>query len=264
MSKPTVCAVMLVNGRPEMVARAIRSFRAQTYERKWLLLWDSTPELICCDQTEHDGVYHVPAADAGSIGALRNEANGFWNKYPIIAHWDSDDWSHPQRLTEQVELLARSGKECVGYNQMLFWRTTGELQFDPRFGNEGFGAVTEDDDSISVETGPLVECGEAWLYRLPFRGYALGTSLMYWRKAWERNPFEDTSNGEDKAFLGKVSCESGPAFTDFRGLAQVKQDPRMIATVHGANTATVIDPAHSEWKRVPEWDKRVSAIMEGA
>lgn len=263
--KPTVCAVMLVNGRPEMVARAIRCFLAQTYERKRLLIWDSTPDLICCDQTEHDGVFHIPAAglefpyDPGcrvlTIGELRNAANDFWTEYPIIAHWDSDDWSHPRRLEEQVELLERSGKECVGYNEMLFWQT-------PVILHETGGRRSGDFEMA-------VKRGEAWLYRLPLPGYALGTSLLYWRKAWERNPFEDKSNGEDTAFLKKVSCASSSACAqasieiDF-GPTRRTLEPRMIATVHGGNTATVIDPAHSEWKRVSEWDARVRAIMEGS
>ncbi len=38
---PTVACVMLVNGRPDMVKRAVASFRAQTYENSKLLIWDT-------------------------------------------------------------------------------------------------------------------------------------------------------------------------------------------------------------------------------
>ena len=42
-SNPSVCAIMLANGRPEMVARAVKSFRAQTFRNKRLLVYDTTP-----------------------------------------------------------------------------------------------------------------------------------------------------------------------------------------------------------------------------
>jgi len=134
MSAPIVACVMLANGRPEMVARAERCFEAQTYEKSYMIRYDNHGQK--------------------SIGALRNEANaGSAIINPdIICHWDSDDWSHPNRIAEQVALLQASGAECVGYHQMLFW--------------------------AEHSTYP-VSTAEAWLYRASIPNYTIGTSICY-------------------------------------------------------------------------------------
>jgi hypothetical protein len=211
-----------------MAARAVRCFRAQTYENKRMLVWDSSTDLTMCDQLEKQNVVWVPA-EPQSIGALRNSANGFWTEFDIICHFDDDDWSHPRRIEEQVEALEASGKDAVGLNELIFWKTEG--------------------------------LGEAWLYRLPLPGYALGTSLMYWRRSWLANPFPDKSDGEDFAFLRHVSCksESGWPRNELTSI-----EPRMVAVVHGGNTCTKIDQSKSEWTRRPDMDTRVRAILEAA
>lgn len=266
--KNRVLAVCLTKDRPEMVARAVRCFRAQTYENKRMLVWDSSTGLTMCDQLENEGVVHVPA-EPQSIGMLRNSANGFWTEFEIICHWDDDDYSHPRRIEEQVATLEASGKETTGYNEMLFWKTEHKwvgcrAGGDPA--NAGSYEYVRYCDICGIEDtcdDPLPPCeGEAWLYRQPRPGYALGTSLMYWCRAWEHNPFPDQSNGEDFEFLKHVSCKSE---TSWPRNELTSIEPRMIATVHGGNTATIIDPSrHSEWRRVPDWDARVRAILGAA
>ena len=82
----------------------------------------------------------------------------------FIAHWDDDDWSAPERLSEQLRTLTASGRNVTGYNSMRF--TDG-----PR----------------------------RWQYR-GTPGFALGTSLLY-RKDWWRNyPFLSLQIGEDNHF----------------------------------------------------------------
>lgn len=236
---PSVVAVMLANGREQMVRRAVASFRSQTYPAKRLLIWDTSTDLVCCDQLEHEGVYHIPAEPSATIGELRNAANGFWTAYPILIHWDSDDWSHPRRIEEQVALLQASGKECVGYRDMLFWNETA-CQF----------------------------CG-AWLYTNGNTKYCLGTSLCYKRSVWERRPFEDlpkgpTGEGEDSRWLREVdslgvTSETEPHVRPYgNDIDEGQRWPRMIASVHGDNTSSMVELAirrgASEMKRVPQWD----------
>jgi len=120
-----------------------------------------------------------------SIGALRNWAlqlvsraitsyaqdelgNSF--KSDIICHFDSDDYSAPTRISDQVKLLQESGKQAVGFREMLFWRSA-----------EAPHAIGEEPDTWNG--------GQAWLYRNTDPRYILGTSLCYWRKAWESKPF---------------------------------------------------------------------------
>ena len=238
-----------------MAARAVRSFRAQAYENKRIFILDTSV------------VDRFPAPfDYGlTIGALRNYANQYAKSQTgadIFVHWDDDDYSHPNRIAEQVALLQQSGANCVGYGDMLFWRT-GLMQFDPRFGDQGFGAVTETEDAIEIETGPLVElAGDAWLYTGPFLNYALGTSLCYWRRTWEQRPFRNENQGVEEKWcadlkvLSVTSLDSHPGWgTERDGL------PRMIASIHGGNTSTGYDlerhvaMGSQQWKRVPTCDE---------
>ena len=44
--------------------------------------------------------------------------------HDILIHWDDDDYSHPNRIAEQVALLKSSGADVVGFSEMLSWRET--------------------------------------------------------------------------------------------------------------------------------------------
>lgn len=246
----TVCAIMLANGREAMVRRAVKSFQSQTYPAKELLIWD-TGELNEDHDTTGDGsgqVMHIPApayrTPNPTIGALRNEALHFFDdddagKAPdIIIHWDSDDWSHPNRIAEQVALLESSGKQVVGYKDLLFWDST-----------------------------PGQFCG-AWLWKndLAF----CGTSLCYYREAWERVKFTDAPrNGQATSeyehwkqahpflVVSSLVCD----INDLTRTTTIK--PRMIGAIHGANTMSYERNERNgmTWKRVPDWDKHCREVM---
>ena len=182
-----------------------------------------------------------------TIGELRNAANshieGVEVNADIIIHWDDDDYSHPNRIAEQVALLQSSGADCVGYRKMLFWRkiqpTVEELMFT------------------------VPPPAEAWLYSNPNPGYCLGTSLCYWRKTWERKPFQATSQGEDLQFCTGLKC-AGIDSTWHESYRDASLQPRMIARIHAGNTSNAyLDfERKSEWRRVPEWDAYARSIME--
>lgn len=242
-------AVMLKKGRDDMARRAVRSFVAQTYQNKKLLIWDNG-EINEDLEAESSSVIHIPAEAYRdcTIGALRNEANSFWTEYDIAVHWDSDDWSHPDRIAEQVALLQASGKQAVGYRDMLFWhdRPCDKLGCsDPTpHGRDGSGA---------------------WLYSNNDPRYCLGTSLCYWRAAREKRPFQDISRGEDKAWLREVDSlgisSLGTSYESDR-LSKETMDPRMIASIHSGNHV-VYEPEQSphNWKRVPKWDAHARKVM---
>ncbi len=261
--RPTVACVMLANGRPEMVARAVKSFRAQTYARKHLWIIDSGRRMLTDSMRFGENVYHCPIVPGTySIGALRNRAaeisniSDFGGIVPddsgqIICHWDSDDWSHPNRIAEQVALLQSSGAECVGYDEMLFWD------------------ITKPKTPPCPFPSTIVWNGQAWLYRAAgnkaLKSYAIGTSMCYWRSTWERFPFPDYSpgcddmawsTGDPKKGLSAVKIVSDSANALFR----TGQDgmPRMIASIHGGNTCAKIDATSTGgkevWTRVPKWD----------
>ena len=249
MTQPLVLCVMPAAGRQSMVNRAVCCFRAQTYSNKLLAILDNGPEPLVIEAGRGVHVTRLqPGVDRRPIGELRNLVNalalpGVFDA-PIIAHWDSDDVSSAERLTEQVALLQQSGAEAVGYGEMLFW-----------------------------DSRPGAFCG-AWLFTSPNPRYCLGTSLCYWRKTWERKPFEATSQGEDFAFcagLKTVSVTSifdvhNDTFVECLPIGDAEKTPRMIATIHSGNTSvayrTELMRQAEEWQRVPEWDDYARKVME--
>jgi hypothetical protein len=205
-------------------------------------------------------------------------ANGLrhFDEPDIFVHFDDDDFSHPNRIDEQVALLQSSGADVVGYREMLFWREArcpdcGE----PMKAEAGYYGMSCDHQS---EIRP-----EAWLYSNPDPRYCLGASLCYWRKTWERKPFEATSQGEDVRFCTGLKCvaiTSMPVATFDIGkngdpTNDPKVQPRMIARIHSGNTSTAYRSANpgedrlrlaelqgSCWKRAPEWDSYCRGVME--
>lgn len=171
--------------------------------------------ILICDESAWDPISYT-------VGKHRNAANEKTPEGCIIAHLDDDDYSHPSRLAEQVALLQSSKAEAVGYHDMVFWDTT-----------------------------PLQS--QAWLYTHGGDRYALGTSLMYWRKTWERVKFPDTSKGEDTLWLREVKCKSVSS-TPKPATCPHLYEPRMIAEIHGSNTSSRIHRDSDQFARIPELD----------
>jgi glycosyltransferase involved in cell wall biosynthesis len=266
MSYPNVTAVMITRNRPALRERALKCFDAQTYEPKNIVVLDSSDGIG--HETKGGGssvvrvgncvmAYRPP--DDLTIGELRNMAVGLTTRdTDIIVTFDDDDHSHPERISEQVELLQASGADAAGYNEMLFWR-------------EGQRRAT-------MRSGEWHEPGQAWLYTNRNPTYCLGTSLCYWRRTWEAKPFSATSRGEDIQWcigLNTVGVSSrpitfdGPGSWARPGISEPSVDsctPRMIARIHAGNTSTAYKPEKmaqaSEWRRVPEWDAYCRSVME--
>jgi hypothetical protein len=226
---PRVLCVMLANGRQEMVNRAVRSFHSQAYKNKELLVLNSGPTFLYVS-TIPAGV-HLSLLNQDDrqrpIGELRNIANATAThiKADIICHWDSDDWSHPERVSEQVAFLQETGAHAVGYSEMLFW-----------------------------DSRPGAFCG-AWLYTSPNPDTCLGTSLCYWRKTWESVPFRNVSEGEDHQWSLDLSSHR----CAMRACSAI---PRMIAHIHGGNSFGAIKPGATEWQRFSGMDQYCREAMK--
>lgn len=297
MNEPLVVCVMLTRDRPQMAKRAVECFRSQTYQDKRLYVYDSgsVPSIDCLPDRYPDFgiVYHRTAAGERTIGNLRNDANG-WAcsgegiaRPDILIHFDDDDFSHSDRIAEQVALLQSSGKQVVGYRDMLFWRTHGEFDAfayrDRAIRKERFvramqlqsaegGWTKEALASIDVPWPPpkgwLEELrkfnGEAWLYSNADPRFCLGTSLCYYRAVWEAKPFPDCPkpgmmSGEDHMWLRDLDRIGETSLYRFMGPSGSGHDdlqPRMIASIHGGNSSDQyadIEKSHN-WTRVPEFD----------
>lgn len=115
------------------------------------------------------------------IPEKRNQVNAL-AQGEVIAHWDSDDWSDPQRMTDQLRRLEESGKQVTGYNTMLFYDT-----------------VT----------------GKAYRY-VAKPDYAFGTSQFYFKEWWVRHQFVTSkTTGSDNEFgrmavaANQLACVEG-------------------------------------------------------
>lgn len=268
MSQPSVCAVLLTADRSEMTRQAVECFKAQTYANKRLLVYDTGRKPLH-DLDIGDSAWPEWYAQRGperaTIGELRNLAATFPMacNAEIIIHLDSDDYSHPSRISEQVALLQSSGADVVGFSDLLFWRERGNCDCNHAM----IGRETHEQFCHS-----LAHPGEAWLYTSPGpKPSPPGTTLCYWRKTWERNPFQATSIGEDLAFTAglKLAAVSSLPIDDDPPM-HANDRPRMIARIHPGNTSTAYDPrkmaAESKrknpaWQRVPAWDSYCAGAM---
>ncbi len=282
MPEPTVCAILLTRDRPEYARRAVECFRRQTYERKYIRVLDTSeqfnPNLAGWhfESPVHGGdkdYIHAPHLRDLTIGALRNMIIGEHSP-EIIVHLDDDDYSHPARIAEQVALLQASGADCVGYSEMLFWRQVPSC-VQPH-GSALLEAVKEVTDRVVNRM-----FGEAYLYTNTDPTFCLGTSMCYWRKSWERQPFSESNGpnprerGEDREFLRgikSVGLSSITADGHFKSdpdkwPVRIPIEPRMIARIHAGNARHYPEDLlrnSTSWRRVPEWDAKCRSIMEEA
>lgn len=206
------CIMPTMPSRKEQARRAMRCFEQQTYENRLLIISESSAK-----QT---------------IGERRNElCEQACSEASIIAHWDDDDWSHPNRLTEQVSFLLQANADATGYNEMLF--------------------VREAD-------------GTAWNYSSKRPNYAVGTSLIYWARTWMKKPFPKLpaargGTGEDTEWCHNLTIVARSSIIG-------DAEPRMIATIHSDNSMPY-DPefliAHGarEWRRGAAWDSWAKQIL---
>lgn len=194
MSATLVTAIMPTRGRSDFARRALAAFHAQTYPNKQIVIADD------CDDPSFliapcDSIYFRLAC-RWNIPQKRNmccaRAEG-----DIIIHWDSDDWSAPERIADQVERLESSGKAVTGYDSILF--------NEPRTGRWG-------------------------RYYLPYADFGFGTSLCYRREFWRENQFNDQlAIGEDGDFC-KRAYVSGQ-------FIKANGDRFMVARAHPGNTS---------------------------
>jgi hypothetical protein len=195
-----------------MTRRAVASFNAQEYTRKHLEILDTS------------AIGHP--FRLSPIGHLRNVVNAK-AEGEIIVHWDSDDVSHPRRITEQVTHLIESGSDAVGYYECLFWDQAKQ---------------------------------EAWMYNFGNALYGVGTSLCFWRTTWLRRKFGTATTegnprgiGEDLNWCLEVKT---------RGVSgMLGGEPRIIASIHGGNISSRIEPEKPEWKRAAQWDSYCESHM---
>lgn len=178
---PLVTCICPTRNRREWLPKAIESFKEQTYQPKELLIIADgidVSDLVPSDENIRLIIYQELHYN---IGRKRNfactQARG-----EIICHFDDDDWSAPERISDQVKRLAESGKAVTGYHTIIF---------------------------AGAKEG-------RWKYIYGTNWGAIGTSLCYRKDWWEAHQFPAKQIGEDGDFVMEaarrqqiVTCDGG-------------------------------------------------------
>lgn len=178
-----------------MAERALCSYLGQTYDNKELIIWDDLLEPSFLEPPQIQNVIYLSDGSRSIVNkrnACCQAATG-----DVIAHWDSDDWSSPERLRVQLEMLKENGKAVTGFSKMLF--------------------VDEENHRYARYTDGVDDY------------YAIGSSLCYRRDWWQTHPFEQLKyTQEDNQFVARAREAHQLVSCDARRL--------MVASVHSGNT----------------------------
>jgi glycosyltransferase involved in cell wall biosynthesis len=192
------------------VKQAIQYFRRQDYPNKELLILDDGPEFSAEDVPRDPRIRYLRIEGTRSLGSKRNLACELASG-EIIAHWDDDDWSAPNRLSSQVRaLLETASIGLCGLRRIYF--------FEPHR-------------------------LRAWLYEHPAGGrpWVAGGTMCYRKEFWQQLRFPDVTEGEDTRFV----------WSDRGSRVLQLDDPSIYAaTVHSLNTSPK-RTSDSRWRSWP-------------
>lgn len=114
--KPLISCLCVTRGRTKLLERAIGSFRDQTYPWRELVVvyeGDDADTAGFMDAIGDDNIRTIeaPPSPGLTLGELRNiSVNECRGEY--FCQWDDDDWSHPERLSFQMDVIRKSGLQA--------------------------------------------------------------------------------------------------------------------------------------------------------
>ena len=161
-----VTCTCLTRNRRQWLPGSIRCYQAQTHPNRELLIVASGDDVSDLVPKDDPTIRYVHLGGQGTIGVIRNVAAQL-ARGEVIAHWDDDDYYHPERLSEQVHVLA-GGAMATGYRSCYF------------------------QDSVR---------GKCYRYQGP---QSVGSSLCYRVALWKNNPFQNLQIGEDVNWVRRV------------------------------------------------------------
>ena len=203
-SPPLVSCITVTTGdRRRFLPQAVRCFQRQTYPNlELVILCDGEDDLCDLIPPGDERVrYSYLGRERHAIGTKRNLACE-QAKGDLIAHFDDDDWSHPERLSFQVGALQAEDAEFCGISLILFY---------------------------------VIANGEVWLSRTPallhpslWHGLPAAASFLYRREFWSRSPFPDIQLNESMIFVWAAGRQDHAVLiSDYR---------LYVATIHSTNT----------------------------
>ena len=206
-SLPTVSCIMPTANRAAFIPAAVTCFLGQDYAARELIVLDNGAAPIDHLLPSDPRIRYLRAPPGSKLGALRNAACEAATG-EIIVHWDDDDWYPPDRISRQVACLMGSGADLCGSSQLYFIDAHGQ---------------------------------RAWAYKAHgARPWLAGSSLTYWRRLWQRRPFDAIQVGEDTRFVMALARDRVVDLAD-PGLC--------VAAVHANNTSPK-RPLGNEWRAV--------------
>src|SRR5512146_1559944 len=197
-----VSCVLPTRNRAAFIGMAIESYQSQTYPVRELIVLDNgddeTESLIPADSS----IRYVKICGQKNTGQMRNACNEL-ARGEIICHFDSDDWSAPERIADQVQRLAESGCPVTGYHSLLFCDASGR----------------------------------GYEFRAQPNRYVCGTTLCYLKSWWAGHRFPPICKGEDTAFVRDAAHFRRTAKGLARALISAEVRGMMVARVHDSNTS---------------------------
>ncbi len=116
-SLPLVSCLLVTADRPDLCRRALLSFQKQNYPNRELVVLDNgvRPMRHLLDEMDQSAVRYIRVEPTPStvIGGLRNVALEAAEGEYVVPQWDDDDWSHPERLSTQIDALGDEFDACV-------------------------------------------------------------------------------------------------------------------------------------------------------
>jgi glycosyltransferase involved in cell wall biosynthesis len=208
---PGVSCLMVTLDRLTLAKRSIRSFAAQRYEDRELLIVTDGSEVFRRALENYVAAlglervrFFYPEGDGLTLGRLRNvsmeEARG-----ELICQWDDDDYSHPDRLAVQAgHMLGESAAACFLTDHLQFieeqrmlcwidWTVDGTLEGTARLA-PGTLLMHRDARFRYPEDGPFARQGEdsiflETLYHSAPVAHLSGAGHLYLYQYHGRNTF---------------------------------------------------------------------------
>jgi len=214
MKMPKVSCIMPTCYGERYVRTAVQCFLDQDYEGELeLVVLDNNTEDHCFSTFAFDEFKYIRTRRK-PVGALRNEAIREASG-EVICIWDEDDWSAPNRISNQVARLLSTGKQVTGWHNVLYWDEgasgTYKFYFESRIG---------------ANHPP----------------YAMGASHCFWKSWWEKHPYIE-QGAEDRIFSDEAmhrqqldSCDAGQLY---------------VARFHGSNIGGLTQNHFGRHKQFP-------------
>jgi len=158
---------------------------------------------------DFENIKYVPLAAHKTIGGKRNLACSL-SQGELIAHFDDDDWMARNRISHQVHALIDADVEVCGSRDLLHYH---------------------------------VSKGEAWRFTYPQNGSQgiAGSTLMYRKSAWEKNPFSEEAANEITPFIKRLNQDQ---------IHSIDTERYYVSIIHRRNSHSK-NPAGRYWRRLP-------------